>query len=131
MSTPALPMTPLFLCRILFYSKNGDVCKKLELKMLRSDREMRVLSSKNEKSKFSKKLSIFPSTNEKHHKSSILTIFPKFSTTWSVITPLFYIWVNIDTRGHTKAPKSLNIAVGPQDPPPDFYQDPICRVTKG
>ena len=30
MSTPEPPMTPLFYCRILFYSKNGDVCKKLE-----------------------------------------------------------------------------------------------------
>ena len=29
--TPALPMTLLFYCRILFYFKNGDVCKKLEL----------------------------------------------------------------------------------------------------
>ena len=31
MSTPEPPMTPLFYCGILFYSKNGDVCKKLEL----------------------------------------------------------------------------------------------------
>ena len=38
--------------------------------MLRSDRDMRVLSSKNQKSKFSQKFSIFPSTNEKHHKSA-------------------------------------------------------------
>ena len=44
MSTPELPMTPLFYCRILFYSKNGDVCKKLELNTLRFDRDMRVLS---------------------------------------------------------------------------------------
>ena len=36
---------------------------------------------------------------------------------WSVITPFLYIWANIDTRGHTEAPKSINIAVGPQDPP--------------
>ena len=27
------------------------------------------------------------------------------------------IWVNIDTRWHTKSLKSQNIAVGPQDPP--------------
>ena len=35
-----------------------------------------------------------------------------------LIYPMFYIWVNIDTRGHAKAPESLNIAVGPQDPSP-------------
>ena len=30
-----------------------------------------------------------------------------------VIIPLVYIWVNIDTRGHTKSLKSQKIAVGP------------------
>ena len=41
MSYPALSMTPFFFyCRIVFYSKNGDVCTKLELKMLRFDRDM-------------------------------------------------------------------------------------------
>ena len=30
-----------------------------------------------------------------------------------------HIWVNIYTRWHTKAPKSLNKAVVPQDPPRD------------
>ena len=44
MSTPALPMTPLFQYRILFYSKTWDVCKQTELKMLRFDQDMRVLS---------------------------------------------------------------------------------------
>ena len=42
LTNPALPMTPLFYCRILFYSKNVDVCKKLELKPLRFDRDIRV-----------------------------------------------------------------------------------------
>ena len=34
---------------------------------------------------------------------------------------------NIDTRGHKKARKSLNKAVGPKDPPPPpgYYLDPI------
>ena len=40
MSAQALPLTPLFYCRILFYSKNGDVCKKLELNTLRFDRDI-------------------------------------------------------------------------------------------
>ena len=35
MTTPALPMTPLFYCRILFYSKNGDVCKKTRAQTLK------------------------------------------------------------------------------------------------
>ena len=44
MTTLKLPMTPLLYYRILFYSKNVDVCKKLELKTLRFDGDMRVLS---------------------------------------------------------------------------------------
>ena len=51
MTTPALPMTPLFYCRILFYSKNVDVCKKLELNPLRFDRDVRGLSLKKTFSK--------------------------------------------------------------------------------
>ena len=43
---------PTFLCRILFYSKKGDVCKKLEVNTLRFDRDMRVLSINNQKSNF-------------------------------------------------------------------------------
>ena len=46
------------------------------------------------------------------------------------MTPLFYIGLNIVTRGHKKAPKCQNIAVGPEDPPGN-YQDPKPRVTKG
>ena len=37
-----------------------------------------------------------------------------FFSTWSVINPLFSVWVNFYTREHKKAPKSLNVAVGPQ-----------------
>ena len=81
-----------------------NVLKKLELNLLRSDRDMRVLSSKNPKSKVSQNFLFIPSINKKHHKS--VKIFQKFSSTWSDITPMFYIWVNVDTRGHTKAPKS-------------------------
>ena len=29
------------------------------------------------------------------------------------------MWFNIDTKEHKKARKSQNIAVGPEDPPPD------------
>ena len=35
--------------------------------------------------------------------------------TLSDINPSFYMWVNIDARGHKKARKSPNIAVGPED----------------
>ena len=44
MTTPALPMTPLFYCRILLHTKNVDVCKKLELNPLRFDRDIKGLS---------------------------------------------------------------------------------------
>ena len=78
---------PTFLCRILFYSKNGDVCKKLELNTLRFDRDMRVLSTKNQTSKFSSKFLIFPSTNEKHHKSANFQDFSKiFVLQWDQCT---------------------------------------------
>ena len=43
MTTPALPMTPLFYCGIPFYSKNMDVCKKLKLNRLRFDQDIRVV----------------------------------------------------------------------------------------
>ena len=55
MSTPGLPITPLFYCIILFYYKNGDVCKKLELKRLRLDQDIRVLSLEKIEPKFLKK----------------------------------------------------------------------------
>ena len=45
--------------------------------------------------------------------------------------PLFYLWVNIDTREHKKAPKSQNIAVGPEGLRPGNYKDPIPRYSKG
>ena len=44
MTTSALPMTPLFYCRILLHTKNVDACKKLELNPLKFDRDIRVLS---------------------------------------------------------------------------------------
>ena len=46
MTTQALPMILLFYCRILFHTKNVDVCKKLEVNPLRFDRDIRVLSKK-------------------------------------------------------------------------------------
>ena len=42
MTTPVLPMTPLFYCRILLHSKNVDVCKKLELNPLRFNRDIKA-----------------------------------------------------------------------------------------
>ena len=49
MITPVLPMTPHFYCRILFHSKNVDVCKKLELNPLRFDRDIRVFEFEEKK----------------------------------------------------------------------------------
>ena len=45
---------------------------------------------------------------------------PIFFSTWSVITPLFYMWFIIDTKGQKKAQKRQNISVGPKP-----------RLTKG
>ena len=45
---------------ILFYSKNVDVCKKLELNVLRFDQDMRVLISKKTILRFS----LFPLVKE-------------------------------------------------------------------
>ena len=42
----------------------------------------------------------------------VFRILSIFSPTCSVITPSFYMLVNIDTRGYNKAPDSQNIAVG-------------------
>ena len=52
--------------------------------------------------------------NKKQRKSANFQDFSKIE-----FLHLFYIWINIDSRGHTKPPKSLNIAVGPQPPPPN------------
>ena len=49
-------ITPFFYCIIQFYYKNGDVCKKLELKRLRFDRDIRVLSLEKIEPKFSEKI---------------------------------------------------------------------------
>ena len=40
------PITPIFKSKILFYTKNGDVCKKVELNILRIGQLMAILSSK-------------------------------------------------------------------------------------
>ena len=43
---PWLPITPIFQCRILFYYKNGGVCKKLDLNIFKIDWAIAILSSK-------------------------------------------------------------------------------------
>jgi len=73
MTTPALPMTPLFYCRILLHSKNVDVCKKLELNLLRIDRDMRVLS-KN----IFKNFHLFALQTKNAVNQRVFKIFPKF-----------------------------------------------------
>ena len=45
--------------------------------MLRFDRDMRVLSSKNQKFKFSQDFLSFLPTNKKHHKSANFQDFSK------------------------------------------------------
>ena len=41
---PWLPITPIFHCRILFYYKNGGICKKLDLNILKIDWAIAILS---------------------------------------------------------------------------------------
>ena len=41
-----IPLCGIFQSRILFYNKNGDVCKKLELNILKIDQDKAILSSK-------------------------------------------------------------------------------------
>ena len=112
MSTSGLPMTPLFYCRILFYYQNGDVCKKTELNPLRFDWDIRFLSLEKI---FQKNYS----SNKKLHKSASFQDFVDFFCPMrSVITPLVYIWVNIDTRGCIKSPEKPKDSCGHLEPPP-------------
>ena len=48
MDPPWLPITTIFQSRILFYIKNGGVCKKLELNILKIDQNIAILSAKKE-----------------------------------------------------------------------------------
>ena len=53
-----------------------------------------------------------------------MAFFVCFFSSWSVMSPIFYMGFNIVTRGHKKAPKCQNIAVGPEDPPsPNFLNN--------
>ena len=87
MTILAHPFTPLFYCRILFCSKNEDVCKKLDSNPLRFDQDIRGF-------KLEKKNFIFPSANKKHRKSACFQDCFDFFSTWSM-TPLLYIWSNM------------------------------------
>ena len=75
MTTPALPMTPLFYCRILLHTKNVDVCKKLELNPLRFDRDIRVLSQKKN---IFKNFHLFALQTKNAVNQRVFKIFPKF-----------------------------------------------------
>ena len=107
-----------FLCRILFYSKNGDVCKKLELKMLRSDREMRVISSKNEKSKFSQNFRFFHLRTKNTINHQIFTIFPIFFFYMVSNYPLVLYMGQHWYWGAYKSPKKPKYSCGSSGPPP-------------
>ena len=43
---PMTAITHIFQSKILFYNKNGDVCKKVELNILKIGQVMAILSSK-------------------------------------------------------------------------------------
>ena len=75
MTTPALPMTPLFYCRILLHYKNVDVCKKLEVNPLRFDWDIRDLSQKKIFLKF---FILFDLQTKNAVNHRVFKIFPKF-----------------------------------------------------
>ena len=105
----------LVYCIILLYYENGDVCKKLEPKRLRFDRDIRVLSLEKIATKFLKK---FDSGQKKCRKSASFQDFVDFFCPMrSVITPLVYIWVYIDTRGCIKSPEKPKDSCGHLVPP--------------
>ena len=94
MNIPALPLTSLFYCRIFSYPKDVDVWKKLELNPLRFDQDIRVLSSKKNILKI---FHFFALWTKNAVNQQIFKIFTKKNPTWSIITPLFDMWLNIDT----------------------------------
>ena len=97
MTTPALPMTPLFCRRILFYLENVDVCKKLELNPLRFGRDIRVLSLKKNILKI---FHFFRPVNEKHRKSAgFQESFLDFLFYMVSNYPLNLYVVQFDTKG--------------------------------
>ena len=83
MRTSALPMTPLFYYRILFYLKNGDVCRKLELNPLRFDWDMRTLIKKNIFIIFN----FFPLGTKNTVNQQVFKIFSKKLSTWWHLIP--------------------------------------------
>ena len=108
MTNPALPMTQLFYCRILFHTKNVDVCKKLEVNPLRFDWDIRGLSLKKNILKI---FYFFALWTKNAVNLQAFQIFEFFVSTWSIITALFFMWFNMDTTGHKKAPKSQNMSI--------------------
>ena len=105
MTTPALPMTPLFYCRILLHYKNVDVCKKLEVNPLRFDRDIRVLSKK----KYFQNFSFFPAANKKRRKSAVFQDFSKKNFLYGQLFPPYSISGLTLMLGGIKKPKKGKI----------------------
>ena len=131
MSIPALPMTPLFLCRILFYSKNGDVCKKLELNMLRSDRDTRVLSSKNQNLNFLKNFRFFHLWIKNTINQQIFKIFPNFFFNMVSNYPLVLYMGQHWYWGAYKSPNKPKYSCGSSGPPPGLLPGSNMPGDKG
>ena len=106
MTTPALPMTQHFYCRVLLHSKNMDVCKKLELNPLRFDRDIRVL---NQKKNIFKKFYLFALQTKNAVNQRVFKILSKKIPTWSIITFLFYICGSTFILGGMEKPKKSKI----------------------
>ena len=108
-----MPMTPLFIAESFSTLKMG-MFEKTRAQCVEIWLKKEGFKIEKKKSKFSSTFSIFRSANKKHRKLAKFQECSEFFSTWSVINPLFSVWVNFYTREHKKAPKSLNVAVGPQ-----------------
>ena len=128
---PSTPYDPTFLCKILFYSKNGDVCKKLELNMLRSDRDTRVLSSKNQNLNFLKNFRFFHLWIKNTINQQIFKIFPKFFFNMVSNYPLVLYMGQHWYWGAYKSPNKPKYSCGSSGPPPGLLPGSNMPGDKG
>ena len=107
--TPWLPITPFVLCRILFYFKNGGICKKLDLNILRIDWAIAIL---NLNFVFRKKFEEFFSLRKIAKTRAIFRVPSNFFSTWSLMKPFNYKLFNNGLTSPKRGPNLPKIASG-------------------
>ena len=113
---PWLIITTDFYSRILFYYKNGDVCKKLDLNILKIDWDIAILSLNLFFWNFSKIFEKYFRWGKFVWLGQFLGYPQKIFPTWSLMNPFNYKFVNNGSISPKRGPNSLKIASGP--PPP-------------